>query len=58
MLRVQLAGDDRRLKVRYTWTGGLRFRYEVPGDHEAFWLLVRPATGVVVSVEDTAELSS
>jgi hypothetical protein len=47
---------ERRLKVRYTWAGGPRFRYEVPGDHEASWLLVRPATGVVVSVEDTAEL--
>jgi hypothetical protein len=58
VLRVELAGGERRLQVRYTWTGGPRFRYEVPGDHEASWLLVRPATGVVVSVEDTAELST
>jgi hypothetical protein len=58
VLRVELDGGERRLKVRYTWTGGLRFRYEVPGDRTAYWLLVRPATGVVVSVEDTAELKT
>jgi len=56
VLRVSLDGDDRHLTVRYTWTGGLRFRYEVPADHLASWLLIRPKTGVVVSLEDTAEL--
>jgi hypothetical protein len=57
VLRIGLDDPARRLKVRYTWLGGPRFRYEVPADHEASWLLVRPATGVVVSVEDGAELS-
>jgi hypothetical protein len=57
VLRVALDGNDRRITVRYTWTGGARFRYEVPGDHEASWLLIRPNTGVVVSLEDTAELT-
>jgi hypothetical protein len=57
VLRVGLDGADRRLKARYTWLGGARFRYEVPGDHEASWLLVRPKTGVVVSLEDAAELT-
>ena len=47
-----------RLWKRYTWLGGSRFRYEVPADHEASWLLVRPQTGVVVSLEDLAELST
>jgi hypothetical protein len=58
VLRVALDGDDRQLTVRYTWTGGSRFRYEVPGDHAASWLLIRPKTGVVVSLEDTAELTT
>lgn len=58
VLRVSLDGDDRRVQVRYTWTGGPRFRYEVPGDHEAYWLHVRPGTGVVVSIEDVAELQA
>jgi hypothetical protein len=56
VLRVGLDGSERRLRVRYTWAGGSRFRYEVPGELEVSWLLVRPATGVVVSVEGTAEL--
>jgi hypothetical protein len=56
VLRVGLDDPARHLKVRYTWLGGPRFRYEVPADHEASWLLVRPATGIVVSVEDEAEL--
>jgi hypothetical protein len=58
VLRVSLDGVDRHVQVRYTWTGGARFRYEVPGDHEAHWLLVRPKSGVVVSLEDTAELDA
>jgi hypothetical protein len=58
VLRVGLDGSERRLRVRYTWAGGARFRYEVPADLEAAWLLVRPATGVVVSVEGAAELTS
>jgi hypothetical protein len=57
VLRISLDGDDRRLTARYTWTGGPRFRYEVPADHTAAWLLIRPKTGVVVSLEDTAELT-
>ena len=57
VLRVSLDGEDRRLTARYTWTGGPRFRYEVPADHTASWLLIRPQTGVVVSLEDTAELT-
>ncbi len=57
VLRVALGGGDRHLVVRYTWTGGPRFRYEVPADHTASWLLIRPKTGVVVSLEDTAELT-
>lgn len=57
VLRVLLDGDDRRVTVRYTWTGGPRFRYEVPADHSSAWLLIRPKTGVVVSLEDTAELT-
>jgi hypothetical protein len=58
VLRIGLDEPPRRLKVRYTWLGGPRFRYEVPADHEASWLLVRPQTGVVVSLEDAAELTS
>jgi hypothetical protein len=58
VLRVGLDGPVRRLKVRYTWLGGARFRYEVPGAHESSWLTVRPRTGVVVSLEDAAELTS
>jgi hypothetical protein len=58
VLRVGLDEPTRRLRVRYTWLGGSRFRYEVPADHEASWLQVRPKTGVVVSLEDAAELSS
>jgi hypothetical protein len=58
VLRIALDGDDRRITARYTWIGGPRFRYEVPGDHEAAWLLIRPKTGVVVSLEDTAELTA
>jgi hypothetical protein len=57
VLRVSLDGADRRVTVRYTWTGGPRFRYEVPADHTSAWLLIRPKTGVVVSLEDTAELT-
>jgi hypothetical protein len=57
VLRISLDGDDRRITVRYTWTGGPRFRYEVPADHTAAWLLIRPKTGVVVSLEDIAELT-
>ena len=57
VLRVSLDGEDRRLTARYTWTVGPRFRYEVPADHTAAWLLIRPQTGVVVSLEDTAELT-
>jgi hypothetical protein len=56
VLRVGLDGSNRHLDVRYTWLGGARFRYEVPGDREASWLVVRPQTGVVVSLEDAAEL--
>jgi hypothetical protein len=56
VLRVGLDGSSRHLDVRYTWLGGARFRYEVPGDRESSWLLVRPQTGVVVSLEDAAEL--
>ena len=56
VLRVGLDGSSRHLDVRYTWLGGARFRYEVPGDREASWLVVRPQTGVVVSLEDAAEL--
>ncbi len=56
VLRVGLDGSSRHLDVRYTWLGGARFRYEVPGDHESSWLVVRPQTGVVVSLEDAAEL--
>jgi hypothetical protein len=55
VLRVGLDGSSRHLDVRYTWLGGARFRYEVPRDREASWLVVRP-TGVVVSLEDAAEL--
>ncbi|MEO9175883.1 MAG: hypothetical protein ABI317_10270 [Gaiellales bacterium] len=58
VLHIALDGVDRRLTARYTWTGGARFRYEVPGDRDAAWLLIRPKTGVVVSLEDTAELAS
>lgn len=58
VLRVGLDDDPHRLKVRYTWLGGTRFRYEVPAAHESSWLTVRPKTGVVVSLEDTAELTS
>jgi hypothetical protein len=58
VLRVGLDAPPRRLTVRYTWLGGSRFRYEVPGDHEASWLTVRPKTGVVVSLEDAAELTT
>jgi hypothetical protein len=58
VLRVGLDGPARRLKVRYTWLGSARFRYEVPADHESSWLTVRPKTGVVVSLEDAAELTS
>ena len=58
VLRIGLDEPPRRLKVRYTWLGGSRFRYEVPADHEASWLTVRPKTGVVVSLEDAAELAS
>jgi hypothetical protein len=58
VLRVGLDGPNRHLDVRYTWLGGARFRYEVPGDHESSWLTVRPQTGVVVSLEDAAELDS
>jgi hypothetical protein len=58
VLRIGLDEPARRLKVRYTWLGGSRFRYEVPADREASWLLVRPQTGVVVSLEDLAELST
>jgi hypothetical protein len=58
VLRIGLDEPPRHLKVRYTWLGGSRFRYEVPADHEASWLLVRPQTGVVVSLEDAAELTS
>ena len=58
VLRIGLDEPLRRLKVRYTWLGGPRFRYEVPADHEASWLLVRPQTGVVVSLEDAAELQT
>ena len=58
VLRIGLDEPARRLKVRYTWLGGSRFRYEVPADHEASWLTVRPKTGVVVSLEDAAELAS
>jgi hypothetical protein len=56
VLRVGLDGSSRHLDVRYTWLGGARFRYEVPRDREASWLVVRPQTGVVVSLEDAAEL--
>jgi hypothetical protein len=58
VLRVGLDEPSRHLQVRYTWLGGARFRYEVPGDHEASWLVVRPQTGVVVSLEDAVELST
>ena len=58
VLRIALDEPPRRLQVRYTWLGGSRFRYEVPADHEASWLTVRPKTGVVVSLEDAAELAS
>ena len=58
VLRIGLDEPARRLNVRYTWLGGSRFRYEVPADHEASWLTVRPKTGVVVSLEDAAELAS
>jgi hypothetical protein len=58
VLRIGLDEPARRLQVRYTWLGGSRFRYEVPADHEASWLTVRPSTGVVVSLEDAAELTS
>jgi hypothetical protein len=57
VLRIGLDEPARRLNVRYTWLGGSRFRYEVPADHEASWLTVRPKTGVVVSLEDAAELT-
>jgi hypothetical protein len=57
VLRISLDEPARRLNVRYTWLGGSRFRYEVPSDHEASWLTVRPKTGVVVSLEDAAELA-
>jgi hypothetical protein len=58
VLRIGLDEPARRVQVRYTWLGGSRFRYEVPADHEASWLTVRPKTGVVVSLEDAAELST
>jgi hypothetical protein len=58
VLRIGLDEPARRLQARYTWLGGARFRYEVPADHEASWLTVRPTTGVVVSLEDAAELST
>jgi hypothetical protein len=58
VLRIGLDEPARRLHVRYTWLGGARFRYEVPADHESSWLTVRPQTGVVVSLEDAAELTS
>ena len=58
VLRIGLDEPARRLQARYTWLGGARFRYEVPADHEASWLTVRPKTGVVVSLEDAAELST
>ena len=58
VLRIGLDEPPRRIKVRYTWLGGSRFRYEVPGDREASWLMVRPRTGVVVSLEDAAELTT
>ncbi len=57
VLRISLDEPARRLNVRYTWLGGSRFRYEVPADHEASWLTVRLKTGVVVSLEDAAELA-
>jgi hypothetical protein len=58
VLRIGLDEPSRRLQVRYTWLGGSRFRYEVPADHESSWLTVRPKTGVVVSLEDAAELTT